>query len=367
MIKLKIIIADSDKGYLNAISKYLSSWNEIDYSVISFNDKELLINFLEDNTVDILLISPSLMSDNINFENVQATIINTPDRIPENMMDFPYINKYQSGDVIARELLGIFSKNSNEEIIIKSNSYESKVIGVYSPIGGIGKTTVSLGIAESYAVNKVRTLFISLEEMASYREILDCNNDNNFSDLLYCIKQKNKNLLMKIEGLKNVDINTKLNYFSPIECYKDIHDVSGDEIVSMLRYIKANSDYERVVLDFDSNLSDKNIEILKACDEVILLANIDKICLAKIQGLYDNLEKLGIGDINDSVKMVFNNNTMRKQVLQGGTVHNKRIDLFIPYDDKVFSYDDSNRLNLEGCFGRSLNEYVKKDIKGEGI
>lgn len=368
MVKLKIIIADSDKGYLNAISKYLSSWEETDYNVISFNDRGLLNDFLENNKVDILLISPTLMDEDMNLKNVQTTIINTPDRIPENMLQYPFIDKYQSGDAIARELISIFSKNSKEEIIIKKKSFNSEVIGVYSPVGGIGKTTVSLGMAKSYAASGISTLFISMEEMASYKGILDCNNNNNFSDLLYYIKQKNKNMMMKIEGLKNVDAHTGLNYFSPLACYKDIYEIEVDELVGLIEYIKYNSDYKRVILDFDSNLSDKNIELLKACDKILLLTNIDRICLTKLQGLYDNLEKLGIQDINNDVRMVFNNNTMQKQVLQGVSIINKKIDLYIPYDNKLYTYEDNkNPMNLDGCFGKTLIGYVNKEIKGEVI
>ncbi|GKX30629.1 chromosome partitioning protein ParA [Vallitalea longa] len=368
MVKLKIIIADNDKGYLNAVSKYLASWDETDFNVISFNDKDLLEDYLKINKVDILLISPSLMNEDINLKNVQVTIMNTPDRIPENMLKYPFIDKYQSGDSIARELLSIFSKNSKDEIIIKKNSVSCEVIGVYSPVGGIGKTTVSLGIAKSYATSRISTLFISLEEMASYKGILDCNNNNNFSDLLYYIKQKNKNLMMKIEGLKNVDVDTGLNYFSPLACYRDIYEISEDELVRLIEFIKCNSNYERVILDFDSNLSDKNIELMKTCDKVLLLTNIDRISITKLQGLYDNLKKLGIEDLNSNVKMIFNNNIMQKQILQGVTIINKKIDLYVPYDNKLYIYEDNkNHMNLEGCFGRTLKGYVNKEIKGEVI
>ncbi|GMQ57659.1 hypothetical protein AN1V17_20540 [Vallitalea sediminicola] len=368
MIRLNVIIVDKDKGYLNAISRFLSSWNETEYNVISFTEKELLIKYLETKKADILLISPKLMTEEIDLTNVQMTIINTPDRVPENLLTYPYINKYQPGDIIARELISIFSKYSNDEIIVKNNNnVEAKVIGIYSPVGGSGKTTVSVGLSKEYALKGIKTLFISLEEMASYSAILDCNNTNNFSDLLYYIKQKNKNLIMKIEGLKNTDVNSGMDYFSPPYCYKDIHEVSAKEWIDLIEYIKNNSNYARIVIDFDSNINDKNLEILRICDEVLLLTNMFEMALTKMNYLYSSIEKIGIEDINNNVKIIINNTDSQKEVLEGVSIRNKEVDMYIPYDrELLINIEERKSINLDGYLGRSLRNYVDRVIKSEG-
>ncbi|WP_273327211.1 AAA family ATPase [Vallitalea guaymasensis] len=367
MIRLNIIIADYDKGYLNAISRFLSSWHETEYNVISFTEKELLTKYLETAKADILLISPKLMAEDLDLSNVQVTIINTPDRVPESLLTYPYINKYQPGDVVAKELISIFSINSKDEIIVKKNTVGTKVIGVYSPIGGSGKTTVSVGLAKQYAINSFKTLFLSLEEMASYKTILECNNTNNLSDLLYYIKQKNKNLMMKIEGLKNTDNDSGMDYFSPPYCYKDIHEVSINEWIELIDYIRDNSNYERIVLDFDSNLSEKNLKLLQACEEVLLLTNIDKMALTKLNHMYNSLKKMDIEDVNANVRIIINNTKKDNEVLEGVSMMDKEVQIYLPYDNNLLiDIGEISNINLDSCFGRVLSDYVTKDIKSEG-
>lgn len=355
MAKFNILIGDCDKGYINAISKYLSSCGENDFKVISFTKELFLREYLDTRKADILLISPELMSENLNLFNIQVTIINVEDRIPETLLDYPYINKYQPGDLVAKELINIFSKYSKDEIIGFGSNVKSKVIGVYSPIGGIGKTTTCIGIAKQYALNGFKTLFISLEELASYSALLDCSSTNDFSDLLYYIKQKNKNLILKIEGLKNNDINSGLHYFSPPSCYKDIQEVSVEEWIYLVEYIKTNSSYERIIMDFDSTLSEKNIRLLEVCNEVILLVNTDSISTAKIDRMYSNLEKMSIEDLNNNVNIVFNNINRDNEIMEEVFIRGQKINCYLPYDDNLVNHiNGHNNLNLSGYFGRAL-------------
>ncbi|MCT4542042.1 MAG: AAA family ATPase [Vallitalea sp.] len=360
MVKFNVLIADCDKGYTNAISQYLSTWEETDYNIISFTEKQLLQEYLKTEKTDILLISPELLTENINLSNVQVTIINTPDRIPESLLSYPYINKYQPGDKIARELINIFSKYCRDEIVINNNNINSTIIGVYSPIGGIGKTTVAVEIGKQYALNGYKTLFISLEELSSYISLLDCDFSNNFSDLLYHLKQKNKNLIMKIEGLKNVDKYSGMNYFCPVSCYMDIQEISINEWIELLEYIRNNSDYEKIILDFNSSVNEKNIKILKECDKVIMLINNDKMAQIKINQLYKNLDILGIEDLSNNVDILFNNINDKNEILEDKCIIGKKINYYIPYDENLnININAKTTLNLKGSFSNAIKDYIK--------
>lgn len=365
MAKFNVVIADCDEGYADALSKYLSSWRENDFNVISFTKEELLRKYLDSEIADVLLISPQLMAENLNLSHVQVTIINTPDRIPESLMGYPNINKYQPGDILARELIRIFSENSNDEIIIKNNRSGSVITGVYSPIGGIGKTTVSVGLAMQYALKGEKTLFISLEELASYTSLLNCNSSNNFSDLLYFMKQKNKNLMLKIEGLKNCDSHSGLYYFSPSSCYKDMQEVTSDEWLELIGYIKNNSAYDRIILDFDSTLNNKNMELFNMCNEVILLINGDNMSQSKINQMYNSLEKVGKKDLHSKVNILFNKSNHRNEITEDSSIRGKKVMDYIPYDDHLIDGSGYNRLNLTGPFGQALEHYIHQDLVEE--
>ncbi|MCT4597598.1 MAG: AAA family ATPase [Vallitalea sp.] len=361
MAKYNIIIADGDKGYIDAISKYLISYGNKDFNITSFSQRAYLSKYLETDKGDILLISPEMIDPNINLDNIQVIIINIEDRIPENLIKYPYIHKYQPGDLIAKNIINIFSQQSKDEIIDTSNNQHSKVIGVFSPIGGIGKTTTSIVLGKQYARSNYKTLFISLEELSSYRELLDCTSTKDFSDMIYYIKQGNNNLLLKIEGLKNIDSYSELDYFSPPLCYEDIQEVSIDEWIYFIDYLRNNSSYERIILDFDSTLSKKNMKILQICDEVILLVNGDNMSKCKIETMYNNLNKMNMNDINNNIKIVYNNNNINKEdeIMEGVSIKGKDINLYLPYDNNLITYENSQGyIHLDNPF----SEFIKKLI-----
>lgn len=361
MAKFNIIIADYDKGYINAISRYLSTYENNYFNVIAFSSSELLLKHLTSSKADILLISPEMMDVDYNLSNIQVVIINIEDRIPESLMDYPNLNKYQPGDLIVKQIINIFSQQSKDEIIEISNTNQAKLIGVYSPIGGIGKTVTSISLGKKYAMNNYRTLFLSLEELASYSQLLDCNSNNDFSDLIYYIKQKNKNLLLKIEGLKNNDINSGLHYFSPPLCYEDVQQVSVDEWIHLIQYLKEKSSYERIILDFDCQLTMKNIKLLQSCDDVYMLVNGDSLSICKIDRMYSNLEKMNIRNLNDNTNIIYNNNTNKsKEIMEGASIRGKDITTYLPYDNDLSIHINNNSyVNLEGCFGNALNKLIR--------
>ena len=82
--------------------------------------------------------------------------------------DHEGLNPYQSGHKIAREILKQKEDWHLNEEILPFGKRKGEWISVYSPIGGIGKSTLAMGIADVLA-RKRKVLFITLEGPSAWK------------------------------------------------------------------------------------------------------------------------------------------------------------------------------------------------------
>ena len=110
MVELKMIIADEDKSYVQAIVNYLSSIEQQKFQVIAFTDRDLLEDYLATEACDLLLIHPDWLEESLPLSKVQVTVLLTVNnRLPHSLKDYEAVKKYQPGDMLAHELIQIFS------------------------------------------------------------------------------------------------------------------------------------------------------------------------------------------------------------------------------------------------------------------
>lgn len=357
MVELKLIIADHDLGYINAMTKYLSSWGKRKFHMVSFTNPVLLKEYLTTNQGDILLISPDWIEDDMALSSVQVTVLlNDSDRLPGALSNYPSINKYQPGDVLGKQLIRIFSEHSDDEMIVTHTPSSTSLIGIYSPAGGVGKTTLAVTMARLLAKCQIPTLLLSLEDLASYGAMLQDDLSYHFSDILYFVKQKHKNLMLKVEGLKSIDEPTGLHYFSPVSCYQDMQEVTIEEWVRFITYIKEHSGYERIVLDFDSSLGHRNIKLLGLCEQLMVLANEQPVSIYKVKKMYQHFDKMGMTMLREKASLVVNDNT-GCQGEEGLAMDDFPIAGHLPYDDTLNTMENQH-INLEGILASSLKEYL---------
>lgn len=348
MAKYNLIIADSIKEYMDRLAKYLISRESDKFIVNTFTNKKYIKEYLKINKVDIFLVSPDILDETFNLDNVVVTILNIADLIPSKFVDFPYINKYKPGNIIANELIRIFAEYSEDEIVEEDIQSNKEIIGVYSPIGGVGKTTIAIAIAKSLAVRGKKTLFLSMEQNASYNFFLKKENKYNFSDFLYYLKQNDKKLLMKVQSFRNVDSNSGIHYFSPPICYNDLNEINVKEWSYLFNYIRDKSSYSRVIIDFSSHLSERNIDILNLCNKIILIVAKDPLSVEKIDTMNRNLDAIG-KQVNDKVISVVNRDD----------ITDASIGYSIPFDTNLICNDQT--INLNSHFGQAIN-YIAKEL-----
>lgn len=153
MAKARIIIADTDESYIQSIQlKFIEEFFEkIDLEIIT--DKEYFEQlFSAPQKAEILIVSEDLYDLSLQKHNISYVFLMTEQYEEEQTADLNLtrIFKYTSIKEIFNEIAGKSADALNIEDNVKK---ETQVVLVTSAAGGVGKTTVAMGLSACMSQN----------------------------------------------------------------------------------------------------------------------------------------------------------------------------------------------------------------------
>ena len=163
-------IADSQEAYARAFMEYANLKENHLFQVRMCTREEQLIRALAEEEIEILLITAEwypLCKERITRECV---IFLSEGSLPSELRIYPAVYKYQSAENILREILYYYSEQCGEDFCLTGTRRDNKVIGVYSPVGGSGKTVFALTLGQVLAESK-NVLYLNLEECSGLAEL----------------------------------------------------------------------------------------------------------------------------------------------------------------------------------------------------
>lgn len=366
MSKLSLVIADVDEAYVESMVDFLASNHSKRFQISSFTREDFLGKHLTQSAkkIDILLISPELYDDSIPREKIGALIVLSSGRFQTEIKDSVSINKYQQADKIASDIINIFTEKNKSEIVLASGSKSTKVVCVYSPVGGAGKTSIAVGASIQCAQNGLSVFYLNLENFDSGHAYFKCNRDQNLSHIFYYIKEKNKNLSLKIEGTRCIDPEFNVHYFLPPDSAQEIDEILPEELKTLVCQLRSMSQYDVVFIDMSSSLTGQNLALLDACDEICLVLTQDTTGNEKFQAL---LKELNIVSrkyklvLNEKIKIVLNKYNYNIPLeLDGLDAIGWEIAVRLPLIQAMMTPTQriSSMIDLNNGFGSGINELI---------
>ncbi len=366
MAKLHLVIADSDESYVESLISYLTDSYPQKFQVSYFTKEDYLVKHLSDTSkkVDILLVGPEL-SEYIPKDKINTMIILSDGRLPEKYRSCAMVNKYQTGDKLVSSILNIFSERNADEVYIQSSNKPTRVIGVYSPTGGTGKTSIAIGSAMQSALRDMPVFYLNLENAQSTPLFFDCKGEQNLSHIFYFLKEKSKNINLKIEGVRIVDPKYNIHYFAPPESVLEFEEISPDELQYLINQLKELGCYDVIFIDMSSNFDNRNLAVLQACDEIFLVLTQDDISGIKLKTLISEMDiasPKSNANLNDKLTLIINKfNPMGPTQIEGLDILGKPISLRIPKVSSLLTrQSDKYVINLNNNFGEALKGLVNK-------
>lgn len=136
-------------------------------------------------------------------------------------------------------------------------------VSIFSSKGGVGKTTLSLALAEVLSQSK-KTCIVEFDfSPGDFPSLLDINKDNN---LLRAVKNGVRKTVQKPE---------KKNYYVITGGYPDTHERFTREEIDKL-FMELDSNFEVSIFDIQPGLTENSVEVLKNSDKIVIITEDEK-------------------------------------------------------------------------------------------
>ena len=294
-MKKIMAVYDEDPLYAERLSDYVNRKEKGIFRAQAFTSKTRLEEFSKENDIDVLLAGESLAGDASAGIRSTQTIYLTEDQKGQPGGEAAEIYKYQSGDDIIREVMAVYSETPGVSVIFPGISEKKKrIIGVYSPIGRCGKTSLALAIGQLLAKDE-KVLFITLDTYTGFSNIFDERWKRDMSDLIYYYKQG------RFHGLRLNSVVYLLGdmaWIPPIRCPDDYNQIVPEEMADFLKKILQESDYNTIVLDI-GNYDRQVLPILDICQVVYMPMKEDLFSQAKMKEFESYVDRFGTAAIKD--------------------------------------------------------------------
>ena len=268
MKKPRVIIADADYNYVLTLLNRLirEFFDSAELEVIT--DKTYFQNlFSAPQDVDILIVSDSLFSSLTKHNYVKYTFVLSEKNGQEFCDDNSVIliPKYASIKEVFARITGKCSEVLQGHSTQKS---KSKIIAVFSGAGGVGKTTISLGVS-AYLNNILkRVLYINAAQIQS---ILGEISRGDYNVAKSAIKNNGFSYLMPFRS-------SLMSFGLDFSFYRNFITIARN-----------SSEYDLILIDMEIGLDAEKIKILDIADKVLIITKPDAATVFATNQLADSI------------------------------------------------------------------------------
>ncbi len=295
MANIKIVLADTDDKYLMPLERKFIDGLEDKADLIVITDPGYLKEYFSvPQRVDILIINEELYDAELERHNIASVFLLTEQELLNNStgdVDANRIYKYTSVKEIYAEIIGKSSARS-ETLNTKE---ETKILMMYSPIGGIGKTTVSAALCEALAKYQKKVLFIGIDSLQTIGSVIP--------QLPFMESGTEKLMIDKseyvYEAVKTKIINRTFDILPPFHLSLPSLNIKVEDYVNLLNGIRDSKDYDYIIVDGATGFTEDLSRLMGVADHTIILAGQDKNAVYKLDCLLRNI------DCSDNDRFVF--------------------------------------------------------------
>lgn len=284
MIRLNLLLADMDAHYLMQLANYFQNHHGASFNVNYVTSEAHLKTYLgrHRDSTDLMMISPGLAK--ALYTGLQTTVILLSDGRLENAeTEYPVLDKFQRGDQMASKALQIYMEQHPNRRFINTSSGSSRLIGVFSPSGGCGKSAVAAGLSATAHHRGKKAMYLNLEGCESTEAWFPEGNCPSISELFYHLKEGASQLSMKLEALSYRDPVSRVRTFMPADTLLDFNELTESDLEILTDELRKTGDLDVVFVDLAASVDAKNLKLMELMDQVLLVVADDGPSQAKVR------------------------------------------------------------------------------------
>lgn len=287
MAKPRIIIADLDENYILFLQiKFIEKYfGKVDLEIIT--DREYFEELFENpQKAEILIISENLYDPSIQKHNISRIFLMTERYEVEETaeLNLTKIFKYSS----IKEIFNKILNKASEYLDIKnSGKKDPQIIVVTSATGGVGKTSIAMGMCSSLEKEYKRALYINCDYLQNFSYLLN--------DKSYISNSKIYQKLIEEEDSIYKDIkpfirNEGFYYIPPLKSSLISLGISPKIFEKIGLLAKKSGDYDYIIFDTDSIFDGRKVSLMNIADKVIIVTKQNRASVNGTNKLAKNID-----------------------------------------------------------------------------
>jgi len=270
-MKIKLLIATVDEIYAKLLSDNLSEHHSdiLDVSVCcsleGWGEAEVNKNY------DVALFD-TLFFEHINTDRINLPVLLWQDNEPltEQPETYEKINKYRRISSIVAAILEKYAKISTKN---NTELKHANITAVWSPAGGVGKTSVAIAYALSLASKDCTSegkevFYLNLEEFSSIPGYLN-ENGKSISSVFEMLESREGNIEMFIRGISSRDKN--ISFLCSPENYDDMCILSNENVQELVASCAKLAD--ELIIDLPCACDIRVKEIFETANKVFIVTD----------------------------------------------------------------------------------------------
>jgi len=286
-MKVKLLVATTDAEYAGLISNNISEHHAsvIDISVCS--TLECLRDTLKKQKFDVALIDATLAAAT-EISSIHLPLLlwsegeDSTDEVPQELGK---VNKYQRISSIVATILERYAPVSARRH--DSGLKNANITAVWSPAGGVGKTTVAL----AYALSKISTDSMPRDSLTQNKEVFYLNLEN-FSSIPGFLNKTGKSISTVFEMLDSPDGNIEIliqgiccrdkgiMYLNKPDNYDDMNILTGGNVRELVSSCSTLAD--ELVIDLSCACDTRTESVFDAADRIFIITEQSALAGVKL-------------------------------------------------------------------------------------
>lgn len=273
-MKIRLIVATNDAIYAEKFyNGAMQQRDDVDVSICT--DYAKLDAIMSTSFYDVCMIE----SDGANFvdrNKAKLWLLLRDDHkdTGSNFSELQYVEKYQRISTLLSQVIGLYAQIAPEAAVPGKNG---KITVVWSPAGGVGKTTLALAKAAGAAREKKKVRYLNLESFCG-TPVLFQEPGNSLSAVF---EEMFENVALQIQGLQSIDRSTGMSYFGQPANYDDLNMLTCEETGLLIK--AAQCDVDELIIDLSSICDKKTVETFEIADQIVLVTDNSRIAQCKLQ------------------------------------------------------------------------------------
>jgi len=309
-------------------------FEKVDIEIITSANyfKEL---FSTPQKVDVLVISEELYSSAVLRHNITNIFLMTEQYEEDETHELKVnrIYKYTSIKEIFNEIIG---KSASMLIGMDSVKKDTQVVLVYSACGGVGKTTLALGMSACLTKNYKRVLYLNASRLQTFQRMLGNSSPITTADVYAKLGKAGEGIY---NDIKHVIRKELFSYLPPFKAALMSLGMEYSIYENIILSAKKSTDYDYIIVDADTTFDEAKAELINLSDKVIIVTTQTVASVYSTNMLVSNINGA------NSEKYIFVCNDFDKS--KDNALISPEITLKFAVQDYIDHIDHYDRLNCE--------------------